>query len=125
MTLRLMLCVLFMAIPSRSMPQEPDEQVFVVHFSTGPAWKEGVAPSAQNGFSEHSTNLQRLRKAGRIQFGARYGDLGMVFFTAESLEAARTELDADPGVEAGIFLYQIEAMRVFYPYKDPSQASSE
>ena len=89
---------------------------FVVHFSVGPNWNPELSPGEQEGFGAHSANLNRLREAGRITFGARYGDLGMIFLTADSLEAAREELDADPGVAAGIFTYEVAAMRVFYPF---------
>lgn len=66
--------------------------LFVVHFEIGPAWNKALAPSEQPGFREHSANLNRLRKEGAIVFGARYGDLGMIFLKAETLEAATVSM---------------------------------
>lgn len=91
--------------------------LFVVHFTTGPDWDPELSPAAQEGFEGHASNLKRLRDEGQIIFGARYGDLGMVFLHSESLDAARQILDRDPGVVAGIFTYEINAMRVFYPWR--------
>ena len=91
--------------------------LFVVHFETGPSWNKSLAPSEQPSFGEHSANLNRLRKEGAIVFGARYGDLGMIFLKADTLEVATALLDADPGVRSGIFAYRIAPLRVFYPWQ--------
>ena len=94
------------------------QTVFVVHFSTGPAWQADVPPMEQDSFREHSANLRRLREQGDILFGARYGAYGMIFLQSDSIETATAELDGDPGVVAGIFVYQIEPMNIFYSWRD-------
>lgn len=91
--------------------------LFVVHFETGPSWNRSIAATEQPSFREHSANLNRLRKEGAIVFGARYGDLGMIFLKAESLEVATAVLDTDPGVRSGLFAYRIAPLRVFYPWQ--------
>jgi uncharacterized protein YciI len=91
--------------------------LFVVHFETGPNWNKSLAPSDQPSFREHSANLNRLRKEGTIVFGARYGDLGMIFLKADTLDAAKALMQADPGVQSGIFSYRIAPLRVFYPWQ--------
>lgn len=96
--------------------------LLVVHFTTGPNWQPDLPPQQQTGFVEHSANLRRLRDAGRIHFGARYGKYGMIFLAADSVEAARAELDADPGVVAGIFTYEVAPMSVFYPWREEAPA---
>lgn len=93
-----------------------DTPLFVVHFSVGPQWNAAIAPAEQAGFSEHSANLRRLRDEGRIRFGARYGDYGMVFLAAPDLVAAEAEIAADPGVTTGLFVATVQPMRVFYPW---------
>ena len=50
-------------------------------------------------------------------FGARYGDIGMIFLKADTLDAAKALMDADAGVRSGIFLYRIAPLRVFYPWQ--------
>ena len=97
--------------------QAPPAPLFVVHFETGPSWNKSLAPSDQPSFREHSANLNRLRKEGTIVFGARYGDLGMIFLKADTLDAAKALMEADPGVQAGIFAYRIAPLRVFYPWQ--------
>jgi uncharacterized protein YciI len=97
--------------------QTPPAPLFVVHFETGPSWNKSLAPSDQPGFREHSANLNRLRKEGTIVFGARYGDLGMIFLKADTLDAAKALMEADPGVQSGIFSYRIAPLRVFYPWQ--------
>lgn len=87
---------------------------FLVVFSLGPQWVAGKPPGEQPSFREHGQNLKRLRDAGRIVLGARYADKGMIVLRAESEQAARAELDADPGVRAGIFTFELNELRVFY-----------
>ena len=107
--------LLFMNI---ALAQSPKPQLFVVHFETGPAWNKALSPNEQPAFREHSANLNQLRKDGAIRFGARYEQYGMIFLEAESLDAARKVLDADPGVKAGTFVYRIAALNVFYPWQE-------
>lgn len=92
--------------------------LFIVHFETGPHWDESRAATEQPAFREHSANLNRLRKEGVIKFGARYEKVGMILIHAASLEAARTIIDADPGVQSGIFIYEIAPLSVFYRWQD-------
>ena len=91
--------------------------LYIVHFQTGARWDAALEPVEQSGFKEHSANLNRLRKAGVIVFGARYGDLGLIVLKAESLGAATELMQADPGVASGIFDVRIEALNVFYPWR--------
>ncbi len=111
--------VLFILVTLCSLPIQADntEPLFVVHFETGPAWKDGVAPAKQIGFDKHGKNLSELRKAGVIKFGARYQQYGMIFLSAGSLEDAKAILDADPGIKSGLFKYSVAKMNVFYPWQ--------
>ena len=97
--------------------ETPPSPLFVVHFETGPSWNKSLAPPDQPGFREHSVNLNRLRKEGTIVFGARYGDLGMIFLKADTLDAAKAVVEADPGVRSGIFSYRIAPLRSFYSWQ--------
>jgi len=91
--------------------------LFIVNFETGPSWDKSRPPAEQPSFREHSANLNRLRKEGAIVFGARHAEIGMIFLKAESLEAAKAVIDADPGVRAGIFIYSVAPLNVFYPWQ--------
>lgn len=87
---------------------------FLVQFSLGPTWQQGKAPNEQPAFAEHGRNLKRLRDEGRIVVGARYADKGMIVLLADNAAAARSEMDVDPGVQSGIFLYELHELKVFY-----------
>lgn len=93
---------------------KPELPLFIVHFTTGPAWVEGKPFGEQLHARDHSANLQRLRGRGSILIGARYGDTGMVILRAESEDRARAEIDQDPAVRSGIFKYTLSELRPFY-----------
>lgn len=93
----------------------PADKLFLVVFSLGPAWDKAKPPPEQTAFREHGANLKRLRDAQRIAMGARYADKGMIVLRAASEAEARAEIAADPGVKAGIFTFELDEMRVFYP----------
>lgn len=107
----------FVMATATAAAQTSPPSLFVVHFETGPSWNKAQTPSEQPSFREHSANLNRLRKEGAIVFGARYGDLGMIFLKTDTLDAATALMDADPGVRSGIFTYRIAPLRVFYPWQ--------
>lgn len=94
--------------------QAPDK-LFLVVFSLGPAWDKAKPPPEQPAFREHGANLKRLRDGQRIAMGARYADKGMIVLRAASEAEARAEIEADPGVKAGTFTFELNEMRVFYP----------
>jgi uncharacterized protein YciI len=89
--------------------------LFAIEIRVGPAWDVNKAPGEQAFFREHSANLRRLRDAGILVFGARYGEVGLVVLRATSLEDARAMMDADPAMRAGVFAYEAHAFNVFYP----------
>lgn len=91
--------------------------LFIVHFEPGEAWDASLQPAEQTSFQEHSANMSRLRKEGTIVFGARYSRFGLIILQTESLEVATATLEADPGVQAGIFTFSVEPISVFYPWK--------
>lgn len=103
--------------------QESPAQPYIVHFQTGPAWDASLPPDRQPTFGEHSANMNRLRQAGTILFGARYEEFGLIVLRAASLEAAQALLDADPGVQSGLFIYRLAPLNVFYPWQEPPPGS--
>jgi uncharacterized protein YciI len=90
-------------------------RLFAIEIRVGPEWDADKSPGEQAFFREHSANLRRLRDAGNLVFGARYGDVGLVVLSATSLEDARAMMDADPAMQAGVFAYEAHAFNVFYP----------
>lgn len=88
--------------------------LFIVQFSTGPAWKEGVPFSQQTHAQEHSANLQRLRAEGTLLFGGRYADKGLIIIRSISDATAREEIEQDPAVTSGVFTYELALLDPFY-----------
>lgn len=91
---------------------------FAIEFRTGPAWDASRAPHEQQHFREHGAKLQALRATGRLAMGARYGDVGLIVLRAADVDAVRELLDRDPAVQAGVFVYTVQPMNIFYPWKD-------
>lgn len=99
-------CLLLLAISlvvNTGVAESPPAALLVVHIETGPNWNESLARKDQSGFREHSANPGRLREQGVMLFGARYDDLGIVVLKAATLDDAKALMEADPGVQAGIF----------------------
>ena len=90
------------------------DALFIVTFSTGPAWAKDKPPAEQPAFQEHGANLQRLRREGRVPLGGRYADKGMIVARFADEAAARRELSADPGVKAGTFTFEVAELRPFF-----------
>lgn len=97
-----------------SAPAAPELPLFAVEIRTGPKWDAAKPPPEQAWFREHSAHLRRLREAGQIRFGARYGDKGLIVLAAATIEEARSWMDADPSMQHGTFAYELHPMAVFY-----------
>jgi hypothetical protein len=94
--------------------QTPADSLFIVTYTTGPAWQTNKAPGEQIHFKEHSANLGAWRKEGFITFGARYGDKGIIFVKAPSGAMVRERILSDPAVAQGLFRAAIEPLKPFY-----------
>lgn len=91
-----------------------DSNLYIVHFSTGPAWEADVPFPEQQHAQEHSRNLGRLREAGTLLFGGRYGDTGMIVLRTTSEAQARAEIESDPAVQDGVFGFEIAQLTPFF-----------
>jgi hypothetical protein len=94
--------------------QTPSDSLFIVTYTTGPAWQTNKAPGEQIHFKEHSANLGAWRKEGFIVFGARYGDKGIIFVKGPSGAMVRERILGDPAVAQGLFHAAIESLKPFY-----------
>lgn len=95
--------------------KELKKQLFAVQIKIGPNWNTDKSPGEQAYFREHSANLQKHRKAGHIVMGARYSDIGLIIFSADSVETVKAYMSEDPSISSGTFQYEVHAMNVFYP----------
>jgi hypothetical protein len=96
-------------------PAAAPAPLFAAVFKTGPTWDAAKAPGEQAFFRDHSANLAKLRAAGRIVMGARYGDVGLIVVTAATEAEARTYFETDPSIAAGTFALDVHRFSVFYP----------
>jgi uncharacterized protein YciI len=115
---------LLLATPMASPADEGSHKSFAVEIRIGPGWDPDKAPGQQRAFAEHSAHLRELREAGRIVFGSRYSDVGLLVIMAESEEAVRALMDDDPSMAAGTFRYDVFPMNIFYPWREPQSGES-
>lgn len=95
-------------------PAAAPKPYFAVEIKTGPGWVASKPPQEQAFFREHSAHLRRLREAGTLVMGARYGDKGLLVLAAESAAAARALIEQDPSMRAGTFVFELHEFGVFY-----------
>jgi len=90
------------------------EKHFIVLYTTGENWDFDKPYHEQAYFNEHSANLSKLRKTGKISIGARYSDTGMIVLKAENLKKAQALILSDPAVINEIFKAEIHPLYPFY-----------
>jgi len=93
---------------------EPKDSLFVVYYTTGPAWNHDKGPTEQTYFADHSKHLSALRKEGVIKLGARAGEKGIIVLSARSFAAAREIIDSDVAIKNGLFTTDLQRFNVFY-----------
>lgn len=91
-----------------------DLPLFAIEIKVGPKWDVSKPPQEQTFFQEHSANLRRMRDAGVLLMGARYSDKGLVVVSAATAAEVRAQMDQDPSVAAGTFMYEVHPFNVFY-----------
>jgi hypothetical protein len=90
------------------------DSLYMVTYTTGPAWDNSKSPNDQPYFKEHSSRLAQLRKDGIIKFGARYGDKGSIGITAKNFQAAKEIVFGDPAVINKLFAVDVQKLNIFY-----------
>jgi uncharacterized protein YciI len=91
------------------------DSLFIVTYTTGPAWDFEKSPNEQPYFSEHSKHLSTLRKNGTIKLGARSGEKGIIVFSAKTMIEAKEIINSDDAIVNGLFETDIQGFNVFYP----------
>jgi uncharacterized protein YciI len=113
MKITVIIAVLFCSRLALAQDVKPDS-LYIVTYTTGPSWDVAKLPGEQPYFKEHSANLGKLRKDGVITAGARYGDKGIIFIKASSLQAAKEIVFADQAVASKLFNADVQKLNVFY-----------
>jgi uncharacterized protein YciI len=94
-------------------PSPAPTKLFAVVFRTGPAWDAAKPPGEQRFFKDHSQNIGRLKTEGRLALGGRFSDMGLLLVKASSVEDARSLVDRDPSVAAGVFKADVHPWSTF------------
>lgn len=103
------------AAPQASAQAPAEVRVYyMVFLRRGPAWTAAATPEATRVSQGHRANIDRLTKEGLMvvagPFEGTSGDralAGIFILRVDSMEAARSAVDADPAVKAGRFVYEI------------------
>ena len=94
-------------------PQAPQRTIALV-FTTGPAWDTSKPPNTQAQFGSHSANLRRLKDAGAIVAGGRFGAYGLILVRAPSVDSARAMLAPDSSLVVGTFKVEVAPWSTIY-----------
>lgn len=86
----------------------PTQQVYVVTYKPGPAWRAGV-PMNRQALGPHAAYWMRLAREGRCIGAGPYldSDGGMALITASNDTEARAIVAADPAVTSGVFVAEL------------------
>jgi hypothetical protein len=83
-------------------------------FTVGPGWDTTKSPGSQRHFAAHSANLSRLRSAGLIVAGGRFGAYGLILVRAPNRDSAAALLRPDSSLAAGTFRVDIQPWSTIY-----------
>jgi uncharacterized protein YciI len=80
-------------------------QLFVIHYSPGPAWRLG-RPMREQDLRAHGAYYAGLLRDGRAFAGGGYvgEDGGLAIIRAANLAEAQALLAADPAITSGVFV---------------------
>jgi hypothetical protein len=115
MRIRAVALAVLLAGCSGAAAQQPAPTLFALMFSTGTGWDTAKPPQDQAGFGAHSRNLRRLRDAGIIVTGGRFGEYGLMIVAAPTSDSARALLAPDSSLAAKTFNVQVTRWSTVYP----------
>ncbi|HSA57588.1 MAG TPA: hypothetical protein VLE53_17880 [Gemmatimonadaceae bacterium] len=95
-------------------PHQPAPSVFALLFTTGPGWDSSRPPAQQAHFGAHSANLSRLRQAGIIVAGGRFGAYGLILVRAPGRDSVNALLRPDSSLVAGTFKVEVAPWSTVY-----------
>ena len=114
---RSIIAILLVSIASTLYSQDQaksDAQRFIVLYTIGESWDTTKTASGQLHFKEHSAHLARLRAAGTIELGARFGDTGMIIVRAKNKDEAHAIVSDDEAIRNRLFKTEIFSFHAFY-----------
>jgi uncharacterized protein YciI len=86
----------------------------IVHIAPGPNWRKGHTVFEQGEpVEEHLAAMRAHFDAGRLLLGGPFlepGRGGIAVLQVDDLPAAKTLMDADPAVRAGVMTYSLDKL---------------
>lgn len=106
--------ILLTSCAAAQQAQTTPQMYIAAQFSRGPQWDTTKAPNAQLHFAGHGKNLQRLQREGKIAFGARFGEFGLVVFKTGNEQEVRALFSDDSLVIKNILSMKLMPFNPFY-----------
>ena len=92
-------------------PQSKLVQFHMAILKKGPKWTGAEAPETQKILHQHLINVLALLDSGKAVVAGPFGDdtdlAGIFILRASSAEEAKTWVDADPAIKAGLFVAEM------------------
>jgi uncharacterized protein YciI len=116
MILTVALALTFIAAPLALAQEKKESPSKLVQFQMallkkGPKWPETQTPETQHILHQHLVNVLSLLDSGKAVVAGPFGDdtdlAGIFILRASSAEEAKTWVDADPAVKAGLFVAEM------------------
>jgi len=132
----LLLGPLMVAAPRMSGRQKEEPKLKLVQFQMallkkGPRWAETKEPERSQIFKQHLTNVLSLLDSGKAIIAGPFGDnteiAGIYILRAPSAAEAKTWVDADPAVKAGLLVPEMHpwfSEDIFKKAKSPLKMST-
>ena len=89
---------------------------FAILIGHGPEWKPGKSVYEQGpSITGHLEAMRRHYTEGRLLLGGPFDeDGGMAILEVPDAEAAVALMEADPGVEANVFSYEVRTLHAYF-----------
>jgi uncharacterized protein len=98
------------ATPAQSTGVPMSPPMYLVVYKQGPAWKTDVPDGVQ--LRDHGRYMFTLHMKKTLKWGGPFSDEGgAAVIDAESLEAAKAIVDADPAIKDKVFVAEVHAWR--------------
>lgn len=87
---------------------------FAITITTGPSWDTARPTAEQKHFATHSANLRRMKDAGVIVAGGRFGEFGLIIVRAPSADSAAAMMKPDSSMAVGTFRFKVDRWSTIY-----------
>ena len=100
---------------------------YVAWITPGPEWRDGTVYDQGAPIEEHLEAMRAQYDQGRLLLGGPFidGRAGVAVLDVDAEAEARSIMDADPAVIAGVFRYELHRVRAYFDAYDGTRASTD